>query len=180
MDTAIFLDRDGVINKNFGYVHKIEDFNFIDGIFNLARKAIKQKYKLIVITNQAGIGRGYYSENDFHKLTKWMCNRFADEGITIDKVYFSPFHPTEGIGKYLKDDISRKPNPGMILQAQSELNINLNDSILIGDKESDIQAGIAAGIKKNILYTPNTNDKPSLPCIKIRQLDEAIKYLDAN
>ena len=109
-----------------------------------------------------------------------MCNRFADEGITIDKVYFSPFHPTEGIGKYLKDDISRKPNPGMILQAQSELNINLNNSILIGDKESDIKAGIAAGIKKNILYTPNTNDKTSLPCIKIRQLDEAIKYIDAN
>ena len=180
MKPAVFLDRDGVINKNHGYVYKKENFDFIDGIFDFVKKANKENYLVVIVTNQAGIARGYYAEEDFHKLTKWMCNRFADEGITIDKVYFSPFHPTEGIGKYLKDDISRKPNPGMILQAQSELNINLNNSILIGDKESDIKAGIAAGIKKNILYTPNTNDKTSLPCIKIRQLDEAIKYIDAN
>jgi len=176
MNRAIFLDRDGVINENFGYVHKIEDFIFIDGIFNIARKAKKQKYILVIITNQAGIARGYYSETDFHRLTKWMCRKFKDEGAIIDKVYFSPFHPTEGIGKYLKDDISRKPNPGMILQAQKELSIDLKNSILIGDQVTDIKAGISAGVGKNILFTLSTN-KLNLPCYKISKLEEAEKYL---
>lgn len=156
---AVFLDRDGVINVNHGYVHNTDNFEFIDGIFEVARAAHSSGYKLIVITNQSGIGRGYYSEQQFLELTEWMCNEFLDEGVPIEKVYFSPFHPTEGIGAYKKDDISRKPRPGMIHQAQRDINLNLGNSILIGDKASDIQAGIAAGVGLNILFGQKKTSK---------------------
>ena len=148
---ALFLDRDGVINVNHGYVHRAENFDFIDGIFDLGRAAHAQSYQLVVITNQAGIARGFYSEQQFLELTQWMCYQFIMQGAPIAKVYFSPFHPTEGIGKYKKDDLSRKPHPGMLLQAQRELNLDLERSILMGDKASDIQAGIAAGVGCNLL-----------------------------
>jgi D-glycero-D-manno-heptose 1,7-bisphosphate phosphatase len=157
-DRALFLDRDGVININHGYVHRAENFDFIDGIFDLGRAAHALSYRLVVITNQAGIARGFYSEQQFLELTQWMCNQFIMQGAPIAKVYFSPFHPTEGIGKYKKDDFSRKPHPGMILQAQSELNLDLDCSILIGDKASDIQAGITAGVGCNILFS---KDEPA-------------------
>jgi D-glycero-D-manno-heptose 1,7-bisphosphate phosphatase len=150
---SLFLDRDGVINVNHGYVYRLENFDFMDGIFTLARAAHAQHYKLVVITNQAGIARGYYSEQQFNDLTHWMCNQFAMQGAPLAKVYFSPYHPTAGIGEYKKDDISRKPRPGMILHAQQELNLDLGNSILIGDKASDIQAGIAAGVGCNILLS---------------------------
>lgn len=148
---ALFLDRDGVINVDKGYVHHTDEFEFIDGIFSLARLACANGYKIVVVTNQAGIGRGYYTEQQFHELTVWMCKEFLKAGAPIEKVYFSPFHPTEGLGEYRKDDVSRKPHPGMIIQAKQELNLDLVNSILIGDKLSDMQAGIAAGIGHNIL-----------------------------
>ena len=148
---ALFLDRDGVINIDNGYVHRVEDFHFIDGIFELSRMAISRRYLICVITNQAGIGRGFYSESDFNALTDWMCEQFRMEGVKISNVYFSPYHPVYGIGIYRKDDISRKPNPGMLLQAQKELDIDLSKSIFIGDNLTDMDAGIAAGIGKNIL-----------------------------
>lgn len=152
---ALLLDRDGVINVDHGYVHRIQDFEFVDGIFDLARAAHRARYQLCVITNQAGIARGFYSEKQFHELTAWMCREFASRGAPIAKVYFSPYHPTEGLGSYRKDDISRKPHPGMILQAQAEFDLDLASSILIGDKASDIRAGIAAGVGHNILLAPS-------------------------
>ena len=155
---ALFLDRDGVINVNHGYVYRPEHFDFIDGIFDLCRAAHAQSYRLVVITNQAGIARGFYSEQQFLELTQWMCDQFIMQGAPITKVYFSPFHPTEGIGIYKKDDLSRKPHPGMILQAQLELNLDLDRSILIGDKASDIQAGITAGVGCNLLFS---KDEPA-------------------
>jgi len=99
---ALFFDRDGVINKNYGYVYKQEQFDFIDGIFDITRYACSHLYKVLVITNQAGIGRGYYSESEFHDLTRWMIKRFLEAGAPISQVYFSPYHPTAGLGKYLK------------------------------------------------------------------------------
>ena len=176
--SAIFLDRDGVINHNYGYVYKQENFDFIEGVFDLTLRAQKLKYKLIIITNQSGIARGYYTEEHFHCLTAWMCDQFSAAGSTIDHVYYSPYHPTAGIGKYLKDDYSRKPNPGMILQAQKDFSIDLGSSILIGDKVSDMQAGIAAGVGINLLFS---EERPSeLNGMKyelITNLQEAIPYL---
>lgn len=154
---ALFLDRDGVINIDHAYVYRIDDFEFIPGIFSVCRHAIKLGYMIVVVTNQAGIGRGYYSEEDFLKLNQWMCARFLDEGITITKTYHCPFHPSHGVGMYKQDSYDRKPNPGMLIQAQQEFAINMEQSILIGDKVSDIQAGIAAGVGKNI-YFSNVSD----------------------
>jgi len=149
---ALFLDRDGVINVDHNYVFRPAEFEFIDGIFELCRTAQGLGYLLIVITNQAGIGRGYYSEADFHLLTDWMCDAFAREDVTIDGVYFCPYHPEHGVGEYKIDSPCRKPAPGMLLQAAKELDIDLRRSVLIGDKESDIQAGMAAGVGLNLLY----------------------------
>lgn len=150
---ALFLDRDGVINQDYGYVSQKKDFDFMDGIFHLARSAIDKGYLICVITNQAGIGRGYYSVEDFQDLTDWMSGQFKKNKAEITKVYYSPYHPVHGVGEYKKDDFSRKPNPGMLLQAQKELDIDLSKSIFIGDKLTDMDAGIAAGIGKNILLT---------------------------
>ena len=178
---AVFLDRDGVINIDHGYVHHTDNFEFIDGIFEVARAAHAFGYKLIVITNQSGIGRGYYSERQFHQLTSWMCNVFLSEGAPIEKVYFSPFHPTEGLGAHKKDDVSRKPRPGMIHQAQREINLDLESSILIGDKASDIQAGIAAGVGLNILFAQKQPSELSgLPYQAIATLHEVLPFMNSS
>lgn len=143
---VLFLDRDGVINYDAGYTSNIENFKFIDGIFDLCKAAIKAGYLLIVVTNQAGIGRGYYSEQDFFKLTAWMCDQFATEGLEITDVFYCPDHPEHGIGPYKRESINRKPNPGMLLQADEKYCINFSQSIMIGDKNSDMQAANNAGV----------------------------------
>lgn len=149
---ALFLDRDGVINIDHGYVYKKEDFEFVEGIFEFCRTAKQFGYLIFVITNQAGIGRGFYTEEDFLKITDWMCNIFRDNGIVIDKVYYCPFHPVHGVGHYKTDSPNRKPRPGMIFQANEEFTIDLAKSVLIGDKETDIEAGVTAGVGCNVLY----------------------------
>jgi D-glycero-D-manno-heptose 1,7-bisphosphate phosphatase len=151
MRRALFLDRDGVINKEVGYLSRIEDFEFIDGVVEACRWFKEAGYLLIVITNQAGIARGYYTEEDFHTLNRWMLEQFQQSGILIDEVYFSPFHPLHGLGRYKKDSLCRKPNPGLIWKAQSEYDIDLSSSILVGDKESDIEAGMAAQVGTCVL-----------------------------
>ena len=177
---ALFLDRDGVININHGYVHLAKNFEFIDGIFELARAANRHDFKIVVITNQSGIGRGLYSEQQFHQLTSWMCKEFLAAGALIERVYFSPFHPTSGLGKYKKDDFSRKPKPGMILQAQEELDLDLKNSIFIGDKPTDIQAGSAAGIGFNVFFGEACPEKEiSQNFHVITTLLEAIPFLSS-
>lgn len=180
MKRALFLDRDGVINIDFGYVHRTEEFVFVDGIFDVVREARVNGFCVIVVTNQAGIGRGYYSEAQFKELTDWMCIRFAEERASIDRVYFSPYHPTAGLGKYKQDHISRKPRPGMLLQAQRELEIDLSASIFIGDKLSDVEAGIAAGVGRNLLLHMNCGDIPfAAGCVHLGELREALPYLSS-
>lgn len=151
---ALFLDRDGVINIDHAYVHRREDFDFVDGIFDLVRTARERGYLVFVITNQAGIGRGKYTEADFHTLTEWMSDQFAARGAAIDKVYFCPYHAEHGVGIYKQESPFRKPNPGMILQAAQEFDVNLAASVLLGDMETDIQAGVAAGVGRNLLFCP--------------------------
>lgn len=143
---ALFLDRDGVINVEKNYVHRIEEFEFVEGIFDLCRAAVARSIPIVVVTNQAGIGRGYYSEAQFATLTEWMCRRFADEGAPLAAVYYCPFHPEHGVGEYRMESFDRKPNPGMILRARDELGLDLEGSVLIGDKGSDIAAARAAGV----------------------------------
>jgi D-glycero-D-manno-heptose 1,7-bisphosphate phosphatase len=148
---ALFIDRDGVINVDHGYVHRIEQFEFIPGIFELARFVTGElRWPIVVATNQSGIGRGYFDETAYDALTRWMCERFRTEGAPLTRVYHCPYHPQHGIGAYKADHPWRKPRPGMFLQAASDFDINLADSVLIGDKMSDIEAAAAAGIRLRI------------------------------
>ena len=142
MKKALFLDRDGVINVEKNYVFRIEDFEFTSFIFDLCKKYQNLEYLIFVITNQAGIARKIYTETDFKTLTDWMIMELKKHDITLTKVYFCPHHP-EITGAC----DCRKPNPGLILRAAQEYNIDLPNSTLIGDKESDLQAGYNAGIK---------------------------------
>jgi len=151
---ALFLDRDGVINLERRYVHSRETFQFQDGIFELCRAASNLGYLLVVVTNQAGIARGYYTEQDFLQLTEWMIDRFAEQQIQIARVYYCPYHPVHGIGGYRRDSPDRKPKPGMLLRAQRDLDLNLLSSVLIGDQASDMQAARAAGIGTKIALRP--------------------------
>jgi D-glycero-D-manno-heptose 1,7-bisphosphate phosphatase len=148
---ALFLDRDGVINVDRGYVHSRDDFRFQEGIFDLCRAAQALDYLLVVVTNQAGIARGYYSESEFLELTEWMVAKFAEEEIQITHVYYCPYHPIHGVGAYKCDSADRKPKPGMLLRARADFNVDLGSSVLIGDKLSDIYAGKAAGVGTRIL-----------------------------
>lgn len=143
---ALFLDRDGVINVNHGHVHKIDNFDFIDGIFDLVKTANDLNMPVIIVTNQGGIGRGLYTEDVFHNLMAWVVERFNKNGAKIDKVYFCPYHPEHGVGDYKRPSKNRKPEPGMILEAVKDFDIDLLRSVMIGDKPTDIMAGLAAGV----------------------------------
>jgi D-glycero-D-manno-heptose 1,7-bisphosphate phosphatase len=128
-----------------------------------------------VVTNQAGIGRGYYTEADFHLLTDWMCEQFAKQGAHIDGVYYCPFHPEYGVGEYLKDSDCRKPAPGMLLQAAREHDIDLKHSVLVGDKPSDIEAGQRAGVGTLLSFGGEGGAADGIP---VSRLDDVIGYLD--
>ena len=147
MIKALFLDRDGVINIDKRHIFRKEDFEFSQGIFDLCKEYSDEGYLIIVVTNQAGIAKGYYSEADFLQLTAWMIDQFRANGVIISKVYFCPHHP----------DITgpcdcRKPNPGMIFQAVKEFDLEISECVMIGDKESDLQAGRKAGIPESNLH----------------------------
>lgn len=158
---ALFLDRDGVINVYSEYVHSREDFHFQEGIYELCRAAQDLGYLLVVVTNQAGIARGYYTESDFLDLTQWMTQKFAEQQIQIAHVYYCPYHPVHGLGEYKRDSPDRKPNPGMLLKAQTDFSLSLAESILIGDKHSDIHAGKLAGVGTNILLCSDPESQES-------------------
>jgi len=175
---ALFLDRDGVINIDYGHVYQIKKFHLIENIKTLVKKANVKNYKVIIITNQAGIGKQLYSNNDFQKLTNHMKGLFLKDNCYIDAVYHCPYHPKEGVGKYLMDSYERKPNPGMLLKAQKDFNLDMNKSIFVGDKMSDMEAGNNALVKTNILFNSNNNEnKKSHNFLEINCLTEAIKYL---
>lgn len=140
---AIFLDRDGVINVDKQYVARIEDFEFKEGIFETLRRLQRAGYLLIVVTNQSGIGRGYYSLEDFQKLTAWKLKRLEEAGIYIDAVYHCPHAP-----EWHCD--CRKPSPKMLLEARDKYAIDMSRSWMIGDKKSDIDAGKRAGVGKTV------------------------------
>ena len=159
---ALFLDRDGVINIDRGYVHLPEQCQFIDGIFDMARAFADAGYLIVIATNQAGIGRGLYGEEDFQSFMTWMKAQFRNEGIEIAAVYHCPDHPTAGIGPYRRENPWRKPGPGMILQAAKDLDLDLAESWLVGDKLSDMEAAKAAGVGMRVLYEAATSKTENL------------------
>jgi D,D-heptose 1,7-bisphosphate phosphatase len=144
MGKAIILDRDGVINKDTRYAHKIEDFELLEGTVEGLKKLQKEGYKLVIITNQAGIGRGYYTEEDFYNFNNYLIKKLKEKGIRIGKTYFCPHHPKENCD-------CRKPKPGMIKKAEKDFDLDLSKCWLIGDKLSDIKAGENAGCKSLLI-----------------------------
>ena len=163
---AIFLDRDGVVNKEVNYLFKIEDFEFIDGIFDACLYFQNLGYAIIIVTNQSGIARKYYTENDYQIVTKWMLRQFEDNGIEILNVFHCPHGPESTCE-------CRKPKPGMFLKAKDEHNTDMEKSWMIGDKERDTIAANSAGIDNTILIRsshridePNSNAKIILDSIQ--------------
>ena len=141
---TIFLDRDGVINNEISYLHKIDEFVFIDGIFKACQDFRHLGYHIIIVTNQSGISRGYFSEEDFHTITDWMLTQFEINDVNILDVFHCPHSPEANCS-------CRKPKPGMFIQAQKKYKINMDESWMIGDSERDIKAASLAGIKNTII-----------------------------
>lgn len=151
---GLILDRDGVVNHDTGYLHRIEDCRFVDGIFDMTKAFAAHGFAVVIATNQSGIGRGYYGEAEFATLTAWMKEEFARHGVAIAAVYHCPDHPTEGVGAYRRENPWRKPGPGMMVQAAQDLGLDLARSWCVGDKPTDIAAGRAAGMGMLVLYDP--------------------------
>lgn len=148
---AAFLDRDGVINRDHGYVHRREEFEFLPGAIAGMRRLVRAGFALIVVTNQSGIARGYYGAADFEALTGWMLNELAQAGAPVLAVYHCPHHPDGVVPGLAKPCNCRKPAPGMLLRARDEHRIDMARSILIGDRESDMAAARAAGVGRAFL-----------------------------
>jgi len=149
---GLLLDRDGVINVDHGYVHRIDRFDFTPGIFELVRLAQDLGLRIAVVTNQAGIARGYYDEAQFLELTRWMEARFAAAGVALAGVHWCPYH-LEGKGDYVRDSFWRKPNPGMLLEAAARHGLDLARSIMVGDQPTDMTAAARAGVGRRVLLT---------------------------
>ena len=158
---TIFLDRDGVINKETNYLHKVKDFEFINGVFKTCKYLQKLDYKIIIITNQSGISRGYYTEKDFQILNNWMTGQFEAKNINILDIFYCPHSPDSNCN-------CRKPKPGMLLEAKSKYNIDMKNSWIIGDQETDIIAANSSGIINTILVKSGH---------KIDELNSNAKYI---
>ena len=160
MNRAVFLDRDGVLNKDEeGYVYKIEDFELLPGVVEGLKK-LQRDYMLIVVTNQSGIGKGHYTVKDYKTFRKHMHEQLNDEGIKITDEYFCKHHPEATIEKYRKNCRNRKPGIGMLEKAKEKYNINFNNSWIVGDKPTDIKAGLNAGVKTiGVISNESTKEK---------------------
>ncbi|EGT3622388.1 D,D-heptose 1,7-bisphosphate phosphatase [Morganella morganii] len=170
---AVFLDRDGTINVDTGYVHKVDDFQFIENAIE-AMQSIKQMgYALIIVTNQAGIARGMYTEDQFMHLTEWMDWSLADRGVDLDGIYYCPHHPEGTVEEFRQVCNCRKPAPGMLLDAQKYLKIDMGNSYMVGDKLDDMLAGRAAEVGTTVLVRtgkPVTEDAEAAADIVINSI----------
>jgi D-glycero-D-manno-heptose 1,7-bisphosphate phosphatase len=158
MQKAVFLDRDGVINIDRAYVSKIEDFEFCEGVFETLRYFQSLGYLLIIVTNQSGIGRGYYTDEDFQKLTSWMREELLHVNIKIDAVYHCPHAPEAHCN-------CRKPKSGMFEEAIKAFAIDVTHSWMIGDKPSDIEAAHGIGITQTILIGNGVQNTQAKYCV---------------
>ncbi|MEI8594909.1 D-glycero-beta-D-manno-heptose 1,7-bisphosphate 7-phosphatase [Photobacterium sp. Hal280] len=180
---AVFIDRDGVINVDHGYVHTVDDFEYIEGVFDACKKLKAQGYLLVLVTNQAGIARGMYTEDEFLTLTEWMDWNFVDNGVEFDGIYYCPHHPTEGKGDYLQDCDCRKPKPGMFISARDFLKIDMARSVMIGDKTDDMTAAKAAEVGTRILVRtgkPVTAEGEALASAVLDSVADVPAWLAAN
>jgi D-glycero-D-manno-heptose 1,7-bisphosphate phosphatase len=174
---ALFLDRDGVVNEEVGYLHRTDEVRFVDGIFSLCRTAAGLGYRLIVVTNQAGIARGYYTEADFERLMEFMRDELRAEEVELDAVYYCPFHPEHGVGKYKLEHDDRKPGTGMLRRGAREFGVELSDSILVGDRCSDVGAANAAGLRQAFLISGTETGGCGGDYLQVESLAEVERWL---
>lgn len=146
MRRALFLDRDGVINEDYGYVHRWEDFTFVRGAPAVIARANQAGWAVIVVTNQSGVARGYFDEAAVRALHIRMCEELREWNAAIDAIYFCPYLPGGSISAYARESADRKPRPGMLLRAAREHDLKLTMSVLIGDKPTDLEAARRAGV----------------------------------
>lgn len=159
MKKIAFLDRDGVLNKEINYLHKIDDFILIDDSIDALKNLLDLNFELVIITNQAGIAKGIFSEKQYFELTDFYLKKFQKYGIKFLEVLYCPNHPNGKISRYKKDCSMRKPKPGMINIIKEKYEVDLNNSIIVGDKVSDIECGMNAGI--NNFYLVESGHKIS-------------------
>lgn len=174
---ALFLDKDGVINVDHGYVCTPERTQFIGGIFELCRAATVRGCLNVVVTNQAGIARGYYTEPEFLAYIDWLREEFRRHDAQLDAVYYCPHHPQHGRGRYLRDCECRKPKPGMIVTAARELGLSLPACALLGDSPSDIAAGHAADVGTCVQLPPWPAGEP-LPTLNAAAVQRVLAALE--
>ena len=151
---ALILDRDGVVNEDSGYLHRIEDCRFVEGIFALTHAFARRRFAIVIVTNQSGIGRGLYGEADFARLMEWMRAEFERQGVSLAGIYHCPDAPDTPHLSTWRGQPLRKPGAGMFLKAADELSLDLARSWTVGGEARDIQAARAAGVGALVLYDP--------------------------
>jgi D-glycero-D-manno-heptose 1,7-bisphosphate phosphatase len=176
-EPAAFLDRDGVINIDSGHVHRISDFHFIPEAISACRNLYNAGYKLIIVTNQAGIAHGYYDEQAFNELSTWVNERFIEAGAPLAGIYYCPHHPSGSVARFTRVCSCRKPAPGMITQAIREHQIDVSSSFLVGDKESDLEAAKRAGLSARYLVSPGQGNNRSDSSGEFRSLAEVVRHV---
>ena len=180
MEDIIVLDRDGVINVDKGFVYRPADVEFVTGIIEFLQEAQLLGFKLIVVTNQSGIGRGLFTKDEFKDFTSWLDRELLVNGIDILETFSCPFHPEFGLGEYKCDSGDRKPQPGMILKAAKKYDIDLKNSVLIGDRSSDVMAANAAKLG-GAFFIRNTkyslDEDLSNKCKVVDSFSEILEFL---
>ncbi|MFY9510920.1 MAG: HAD family hydrolase [Rubrivivax sp.] len=179
MDKAVFLDRDGVLVHDGGYVHRVQDLRLLPGVVEGLLRLQAVGYKLVVVTNQSGIARGFYGEAEYQAFTSALTEMLGHHGVTLAAVYHCPHLPDADVPAYAQHCDCRKPAPGMVLRALQALDIDPAASVMIGDRRSDLQAGRAAGIARCVLIRDAGSQEPLPPeaDIACQDLDICAKHL---
>ena len=171
---AVFLDRDGVINVDYGYVYKISDFILLPGIVKGLRTLQDNGYELVVVTNQSGIARGYYSQEDYSAISNYYHGLLSAQGVMLSAIYCCPHHPRGSITRFAIKCDCRKPSSGMLSQAALDLNLNLSLSFMFGDKVTDMLAAKAAGLSYGVLIGNQIPDPIDFPVVLSSSLSQYV------
>ena len=179
MNRAVFLDRDGTINKDKDYLYRVGDCEYIEGAVDALRFLTEQGYRLIIITNQSGIARGYYTERDYLLFMDWMIADLEKQGVHISGHYWCPHLPGAGIKKYDVVCDCRKPKTGLFYKAVSEHEIDLNNSFAIGDRFRDLEICMNTGVKGIILGNREKDERAGFSYYRCRNWGEIVSYIGA-